>query len=136
MRTRELAPAEQELIDQAIERHANHPTPGSFSVVAGVLLADGSMEFGVDVRARKAWVCAEPVVIGQLLTHDRASISFVVAVCRDDRTGTIEVISPCGSCREVLRHHAQHGWVGIRGEDGSVEAMSIDDLFPRYRMFP
>jgi cytidine deaminase len=136
MRTRELAPAEQDLIDQAIERYANHPNPGSFSVVAGVLLTDGSTEFGVDVRARKAWVCAEPVVIGQLLTHDRAPISFVVAVCRDGRTGTIEVISPCGSCREILRHHAQHGSVGIRTDDGAVGALAIEDLFPHYGMFP
>lgn len=136
IRCRPLSPEESELVEETVRRFVEHADPGSFSVMSGARLVDGTTAFSVDVRSRKNWVCAEPVLIGSLITTSRPMVDFIVAVARKDESKGPEVISPCGSCREVLRHHAPDGWAAFNLPGQGLMAIAVDDLFPGYQMFP
>ncbi len=135
IRVRQLDEPEMALVEQVVDTLIDHPRIGDIAVVSGALLKDGSTELSADVRSRKAWTCAEPGLMARILTNDLPPVRTVVAACLD-RRGSPRVISPCGSCREMLRRWAPDGWVIVSESNDSWMAVSIEDLFPFYEMWP
>ena len=98
------------------------------NVAAAVSTTDGRIFAAVQVRSRTCShcsTCAEPVAIGMALAAGADGFDTCVALHRS--TGT--VLSPCGSCRELLRDHGfRH--VIVHLADGRPVTATPDELLP------
>ncbi|GLY29511.1 cytidine deaminase [Kineosporia sp. NBRC 101731] len=93
-----------ELIDLAADRL--HPVQVddrlSGSVAAAILTRQGDLFFGVCIDTRcSLGFCAEAAAVAAMITAGQSHIDQVVAVTRNEQ-GQLEVLPPCGRCREFL----------------------------------
>jgi cytidine deaminase len=99
-------------------------------VAAGVLDRDGQIFTAVQVRSRNCShcsVCAEAVAIGMALTAGSNDLAACASIVR--RGDSVQVWSPCGSCRELLRDH-EIGHVVIADDHGRLTTVATSDLLP------
>ncbi len=87
----------------------------------------------LDAYLGRMAVCAEAVALGQMVTEvGETGIDVIVAV-RHPRTSeadqTIAVVSPCGSCRELIWDYDRNARVIVPGENAPTVA-SIGELLP------
>jgi cytidine deaminase len=87
----------------------------------------------LDAYLGRMAVCAEAVALGQMVTEvGETGIDVIVAV-RHPRSSeadqTVAVVSPCGSCRELIWDYDRDARVIVPGENGPTVA-SIGDLLP------
>ena len=87
----------------------------------------------LDAYLGRMAVCAEAVALGQMVTEvGETGIDIIVAV-RHPRTSeadqAIAVVSPCGSCRELIWDYDRNARVVVPGENGPTVA-SIGELLP------
>ena len=95
----------------------------------------GQIVTGVNLDAYlgRMAVCAEGVALGRVITDlGEAGVDTIVAV-RHPKPGeqdrTIAVVSPCGSCRELIWDYDRNARVIVPGEQG-VEVTTISELLP------
>lgn len=103
----ELGDADQELLHQAIEATAHSYAPYShFHVGAALLLADGTVVPGCNQEnaAFPAGLCAERSAIFAAGAQHPGVTPVALAIAARDTTGelTVEPVSPCGTCRQVI----------------------------------
>lgn len=100
-------------------------------VAAAVSTLNGTIYTGLQVRSTTCGhcsTCAEPSAISAALAETSGSFDLCVAVRRCG-SNAFEVISPCGTCREVLRDHGfRRVAVGMDGE--VVITATPDELLP------
>ena len=104
-------------------------------VGAALRTRDGRIITGVNIDAYlgRMAVCAEAVAIGRAITEaGDQGIETIVAV-RHPKPGekdqSIAVVSPCGSCREIIHDYDARARVIVpNGKDETVA--SIADLLP------
>jgi cytidine deaminase len=108
-------------------------------VGAAMRTRDGRVVTGVNLDAYlgRMAVCAEAVAIGRAVTDlGEAGIDTIVAVRHpkpSERDRAVVVVSPCGSCRELIWDYDRNARVIVPGEHGPTIA-SIDELLPnKYR---
>ena len=104
-------------------------------VGAALRTRDGRIITGVNIDAYlgRMAVCAEAVAIGRAITEaGNQGIETIVAV-RHPKPGekdqTIAVVSPCGSCREIIHDYDAKARV-IVPNNGNETVASITDLLP------
>ena len=104
-------------------------------VGAALRTRDGRIITGVNIDAYlgRMAVCAEAVAIGRAITEaGDQGIETIVAVRHpkpDDKDQTIAVVSPCGSCREIIHDYDAKARVIVpNGTDETVA--SITELLP------
>ena len=108
-------------------------------VGAALRTRTGQVVTGVNLDAYlgRMAVCAEGVALGRVITDlGEVGIETIVAV-RHPKPGekdrTIMVVSPCGSCRELIWDYDRNARVIVPGAKG-VTVSSIADLLPnKYR---
>ena len=107
-------------------------------VGAAVRTRDGRIVTGVNLDAYvgRGAVCAEAVAIGRALTEkgDRG-IETIVAVRhpKPGEAGEVAVVSPCGTCRELIHDYDAKAKVIVPGDKGPT-VTTIGDLLPnKYR---
>jgi cytidine deaminase len=104
-------------------------------VGAAMRTRDGRVVTGVNLDAYlgRMAVCAEAVALGRAITDTgETGIDTIVAVRHpkpSDQDQTITVVSPCGSCRELIFDYDRHARVIVPGRDGPAIAM-ISELLP------
>lgn len=99
-------------------------------VAAGVLDSNGQIFTAVQARSRNCnhcSVCAEAIAIGMALTAGSNDLAVCTSVVRSGDTA--KVLSPCGSCRELLRDH-EVGHVLVSDDHGRLTTISTIDLLP------
>lgn len=103
--------------------------------IGSALLTDGGDIFtGVHVEASvgRIALCAEAVAIGRMRTEGSGMVDTIVAV-RSPRKGSppgrIEVVSPCGMCRELIIDYGKGARV-ILSDDGSTKKVDAISLLP------
>ena len=107
-------------------------------VGAAMLTRDGRLVTGVNLDAYvgRGAVCAEAIAIGRALTEKGdQGIETIVAVRhpKPGEKGGIAVVSPCGTCRELIHDYDARARVIVPGEKGP-EVATIADLLPnKYR---
>jgi cytidine deaminase len=133
--TEALRSEDRELIDVASDLIRRHYRDDRQNVGAALLSREGKIFTGVnlDTHLRRMAICAEAVVLGRAITEagDRG-IDTIVAVRHPDPAATdqrIAVVSPCGSCRELIFDYDARARVIVPGENGPVVAL-ISDLLP------
>ena len=108
-------------------------------VGAALRTRTGQIVTGVNLDAYvgRMAVCAEGVALGRVITDlGEAGIETIVAVRHPKPTEqdrTILVVSPCGSCRELIWDYDRNARVIVPG-NGGVTVTRIANLLPnKYR---
>jgi cytidine deaminase len=97
--------------DELIQRAASVMNPritatgNQFGTVAATLVTDkGSVYDGACIdTACSMGFCVEHAAIAAMVTAGNHQIATIVAVGRDERSGDLYVLPPCGRCREFIR---------------------------------
>jgi cytidine deaminase len=104
-------------------------------VGAALRTRDGRIITGVNIDAYlgRMAVCAEAVAIGRAITEaGDQGIETIVAVRHpkpDEKDQTVAVVSPCGSCREIIYDYDAKARVIVpNGDEPSVT--TIGELLP------
>lgn len=109
-------------------------------VSAAIRSYDGTIVKGLhmDTIVRRAAICAEAVVLGMAVTQGVRNLETIVAVRHsspNEKSRLVEVVSPCGFCRELLMEYADNIKVIIDRGDGMLVKCKISDLLPhKYRL--
>jgi cytidine deaminase len=104
-------------------------------VGAAMRTRDGRVVTGVNLDAYlgRMAVCAEGVALGRAITDlGETGIDLIVAVRHpkpSETDQTIAVVSPCGSCRELIFDYDRKARVIVPSANGPVIA-SIAELLP------
>jgi cytidine deaminase len=104
-------------------------------VGAALRTRDGRVITGVNIDAYlgRMAVCAEAVAIGRAITEaGDQGIETIVAVRHpkpDEKDQTIAVVSPCGSCREIIHDYDAKARVIVPNGDAPSVA-TIAELLP------
>jgi cytidine deaminase len=133
-----LSKKDQELIDAATEAIKLRYRPDWQEVGAAFRTRGGKIVTGINLDAYvgRGAVCAEAVAIGRALTESGDNgIETIVAVRHPDpgEEGGIMVVSPCGTCRELIHDYDAKARVIVPG--GAEPAVTtIAELLPnKYR---
>jgi cytidine deaminase len=130
-----LSKQDQELIDAASAAIKKRYRDEWQEVGAALRTRDGRIVTGVNIDAYlgRMAVCAEAVAIGRLITESGdVGIETIVAVRHPEpreKNQSISVVSPCGSCRELIHDYAPHARV-IVPNGKTMTVVSIGDLLP------
>jgi cytidine deaminase len=104
-------------------------------VGAALRTRNGHVYTGVNLDAYlgRMAVCAEAVALGRAVTEaGEVGIDTIVAVRHPEPSESnraIVVVSPCGSCRELIWDYDRNAHVIVPSENGPVIA-AIGDLLP------
>jgi len=124
------------LIDAARAAIAERYRPDWHTVGAALRLRSGVVVTGVhlDANVGRIAVCAEAVALGRAVTEIGSSdIEAIVAVYHNS-AGEIDVVSPCGMCREMISDYSPEAYVIVPGDDGKCSRRPILSLLPgKYR---
>ncbi len=78
--------------------------------------------------------CAEPVAIGAAITAGDPDLTSMVAVAGRGRR--MQVLSPCGNCRQLLLDYAPRAEVIVRFSNGRVARLTAEESLPgAFRLF-
>ena len=130
---------DRELIAAAVEAIKRRYRDDWQEVGAALRTRDGRIVTGVNLDAYlgRMAVCAEAVALGKVVTDlGERGIDTIVAVRHpppDDPDQTIDVVSPCGACRELIWDYDREARVIVPG-NGSPVVVPIAELLPnKYR---
>jgi cytidine deaminase len=130
-----LSKKDEELIEAARAAIKGRYRDEWQEVGAALRTRDGRIVTGVNIDAYlgRMAVCAEAVAIGRLITETGdTGIETIVAVRHpspNEKDQTITVVSPCGSCRELIHDYAPQARV-IVPNGKTLAAVSIGELLP------
>jgi cytidine deaminase len=123
---------EKELVEVAREAIRRRYRNDWQEVGAALRSRDGRVFAGVNLDAYlgRMAVCAEAVALGKLVTEvGEIGIDTIVAVRHpkpSEADQTIAVVSPCGSCRELIFDYDRNARVIVPGRKGpTVESISV-----------
>jgi cytidine deaminase len=108
-------------------------------VGAALRTRDGRVVTGVNLDAYvgRGAVCAEAVAIGRALTENGDNgIETIVAVRhpKPGEPGDIAVVSPCGTCRELIHDYDPKARVVVPNGSKGPAVVTIGELLPnKYR---
>lgn len=130
-----LSDSDQELIAAASEAIKSRYRNDWQEVGAAMRTRDGRIITGVNIDAYlgRMAVCAEAIAIGRSITEaGDKGIETIVAVRHPrphEADQNIKVVSPCGSCRELIHDYDSKARVIVpNGPEPSI--VSIGDLLP------
>jgi cytidine deaminase len=130
-----LSKKDMELIEAARAAIRSRYRDDWQEVGAALRTRDGEIVTGVNIDAYlgRMAVCAEAVAIGRLITESGdKGIDTIVAVRHPspaEKDQTIAVVSPCGSCRELIHDYAPKARVIVPNGKTPI-AVSIGELLP------
>lgn len=133
-----------ELLEAARDLIRRRYVVGRHHIAAALRLRSGRIVTGLhlDTYVGRASVCAEAVAVGQAMADGAGPddpIEAIVSVRHPrptENNQTIQVVAPCGICREMLRDFAPEARV-ILAEDGGLRAYSTAELLPlKYQRQP
>ncbi|NUU79847.1 cytidine deaminase [Paenibacillus xylanilyticus] len=114
---------------------------GKHHIGAAVRTQSGRIYTAVHLEAYigRVSVCAEAIAIGKAISEGETEFATIVAVRHpeidpDDSTETsdlqLDVVSPCGICRELISDYGKDTQVILQGEEGYTKTM-IGHLLPQ-----
>ena len=130
-----LSKPDQELIAAATEAIKRRYRNDWQEVGAAFRARDGRVFTGVNLDAYlgRMAVCAEAVALGRAITEfGETGIDTIVAVRHPEPTEAdqaIVVVSPCGSCRELIWDYDRNARVIVPSGNGPV-VVTIGELLP------
>lgn len=104
-------------------------------VAAAVVSSSGRVYTGVCIDTPSWGLCAERSALAAMVSDGEYVLSTVVAVWRNDKTGELHVLPPCGVCREFMRQLDDRN-LQATVVLGRNEAQPLADLLPRHSWPP
>ena len=114
---------------------------GRHHIAAAVRTSSGRIHVGLhlDTYVGRASVCAEAVAVGRAMAEGDSEIERIVSVRHPrprEQNQAIQVVSPCGICREMLNDFARGADV-ILDLDGHLARVQVGTLLPnKYQRLP
>ncbi|MFC3746028.1 cytidine deaminase [Paenibacillus sp. GCM10012306] len=107
---------------------------GKHHVGAAVRTKTGKIYSAVHLEASigRVSVCAEAIALGKAISEGESEFDTIVAVRHPDPTQEnqqIEVVSPCGICRELISDYGEGTNVILSDKEGYIKTV-INDLLP------
>ena len=124
------------LIEAARAAIAARYRPDWHVVGAALRLRSGEIVTGVHLEANvgRIAVCAEAVAIGRAVTEIGSSDIEVIVAVYHNRDGSMEIVAPCGMCREMISDYAPTAEVIVPDASGRATKAAIASLLPgKYR---
>ena len=134
-----ISAKDQELIDAATKAIKQRYRNDWQEVGAAMRTRDGRVITGVNLDAYvgRGAVCAEAIAIGAALTaKGDQGIDTIVAVRhpKPGEKGDIAVVSPCGTCRELIHDYDPKARVIVPNGTKGPTVATIGELLPnKYR---
>ena len=100
-------------------------------VGAAVLGKNGKVYVGTCVDTPSWGLCAERSAFAAMITDGEYKFDKVVAVWKDDKTGKLHVLPPCGVCREFMRQIDQEN-LESKVILGKTDVKKLKELIPNY----
>ncbi len=134
MHGRKLTPDDLTLIDAARKIITERYRENRHHIGAAVRTRSGHIHTAVhlDTYVGRASVCAEAIAVGKALSEGDSDIDCIVSVRHPrprEANQEIQVVSPCGICRELLSDFARDCSVIIPA-DGDLVRVPIGELLP------
>jgi cytidine deaminase len=120
-------PDDRKLVAQAIELLRRRYVAGRHTVAAAVRARSGAVYLGVNLDGIHT-PCAEPIAVGAAVIAGDGAIEAMVAVCRRGRA--YEILSPCGTCRQLLFDYAPRAYALVPAGRGRARRLRADALLP------
>ena len=102
----------------------------SHSLVVSVVMGQsGKLYYGMNV----GWwhsVCAEPVAVSNAFQAGERKLEYLMAVMLNKRTKKLQVVSPCGICREMFNDLNMRDLKIILKEEDNYIIKTINDMLP------
>jgi cytidine deaminase len=133
--TERLRKDDEALIAIASDLIRRHYRDNRQNIGAALRTREGRIFTGVnlDTHLRRMAICAEAVVLGRAISEvGDTGIETIVAVRHPDPLAedrSIAVVSPCGSCRELIWDYDANARVIVPNSTGPVVA-AIGELLP------
>lgn len=134
-----MTPADQELLEAASALIRQRYIVGRHHIAAALRTQSGKIVTGLhlDTYVGRASVCAEAVAVGQARAQIGPDdpITDIISVRHPrptEQNQKIQVVAPCGICREMLRDFAPDARVLLSddAEAGGLRAYNPSDLLP------
>lgn len=130
----DLTPADQELIEAARRVITERYKENRHHIGSALRTRSGKIYTAVhlDTYVGRASVCAEAVCVGSALSAGESEIETVVSVRHPRPRETyreIQIVSPCGICREMLADFAPGCMVIVPTGEG-IDKIPVKDLLP------
>ena len=123
-----ITESDQELIEAATSVIRKNYVPGKHHVGAAIRCKSGRIFAGVHLESYATDICAEAVALGMAASNGEREFECIVAVTMAEAR-EFRVISPCGTCRELIRFYGRDIEV-IFVEDGNLRKCRVSDLLP------
>ena len=134
MSIHKLDPKDQALIEAARALIRERYKENRHHIGAALRTRSGKVHTGIhlDTYVGRASVCAEAVAVGKAMAAGDTDIEAIVSVRHPrprEANQEIQIVSPCGICREMLADFAPECRVivPVNGEIGEVD---VKDLLP------
>ncbi|WP_374631484.1 cytidine deaminase [Ferrovibrio sp.] len=131
-------PAEDDaLLQAATDLIRRRYAVGRHHIAAALRTRSGKIVTGLhlDTYVGRASVCAEAVAVGQAMADGAGAADPITAIISvrhprpTEANQSIQVVAPCGICREMLRDFAPDARV-ILNVDGALASYGTADLLP------
>jgi len=126
---RELVAAAEAELRKNFVRHRHH-------VAAALRMQSGKVFTGMHIEATvgRISVCAEAVVLGKALGEERELDTIVAVRYVDaDAREAIEIVAPCGMCRELITDYGPDAYVLVDVGGTIVKTRMLELLPQKYR---
>lgn len=107
---RELMDAAREVLETAYAPYSGVRVGAALRTASGIITGSN-----VENAAYGSTVCAERMAVGRANAMGERGFSAVAVTARGERLRPAQVVSPCGSCRQVLQEMGQ-----VSGQDPRV----------------
>jgi cytidine deaminase len=130
----ELSPADKALLDAARRVITERYKENRHHIGAALRTRSGHVYTSVhlDTYVGRASVCAEAIAVGQAMSAGDTEIECIVSVRHPRPRETyreIQIVSPCGICREMLADFAPNCTVIVPSEHG-IACVPVAALLP------
>lgn len=122
-----LRPEDRDLVRAAQQTLRRGFDKERHGVAAAIRTRSGKIYTGLNLDGIHT-PCAEPVAIGAAMTAGDRDIESMVAVCR--RGTRYPVLSPCGTCRQLLLDYAPRATVIVRFSNGRIGRLTAAESLP------
>ena len=134
MQRHSLSVQDYELLSDAKRTQEEYFVPGKHRTSAGLLTTSGEVYTAINfvTSANNAAIHCEPLVVSQAVQNKDTNYESIVAVTypNSNPENNIEILSPCGTCRELLNEFCGDINVILQNEDGDEFKSNIKDLLP------
>ena len=129
-----MADADRELIEAANAIIRQRYRPDWHVIGAAVRMTSGRIHTGVHLEANvgRIAVCAEAIALGKAVSEGDEEIDTIVAVRHprsEERDLEIQIVPPCGMCREMIADYGPRARV-IVADGNRFKILKVSELLP------